>query len=102
MEYTTISNNGQYEVSLKGKFVFFDHNRFHEILMMLADGQCQRMVLNLGGVEFIDSAALGMLLLAKDAADKHNVKLTIRQPNGQVAKMFHIAEFDTLFQMEAK
>lgn len=100
MEYRTTLDDKECEIFLSGRFTFFDHQRFHEILSLFSDGKHQAITLNFQGVEFIDSAALGMLLLAKDEAEKHHVKLVLRKPVGQVAKMLHVAEFDSLFQME--
>ncbi len=51
-------------------------------------------------IEFIDSAGLGMLLLAKDAVEQRQVRLVLRGANGQVAKMFSISEFDKIFSLE--
>lgn len=51
-------------------------------------------------VDFVDSAALGMLLLARDEAQKHDKKLIISGIQGQVKKMFTVARFDSLFSLQ--
>ena len=48
-------------------------------------------------VSFIDSAALGMLLLAHDEAKNNNKSISISGVQGQVKKMFDITRMNTMF-----
>jgi HptB-dependent secretion and biofilm anti anti-sigma factor len=92
-------NHGTYDVTLNGKFTFSDHQAFREILDKIAEKDVQQIVLHMSGVEFVDSAALGMLLLALDESEKHQKRLAINGPTGQVKKMFDMARFNTLFSI---
>ena len=51
-------------------------------------------------VNFVDSAALGMLLLARDEAEKYRKQLVLRGAAGQVKKMFDMARFNMLFSLD--
>jgi HptB-dependent secretion and biofilm anti anti-sigma factor len=53
-----------------------------------------------GPVQEVDSAGLGMLLLARDEAKKNNRELILKGPCGQVKRMFGVTKFDTLFSIE--
>jgi len=46
----------------------------------------------MSGVDFIDSAALGMLFCAHDEAAKHQKSLEVKEAVGQVKKMFELAK----------
>jgi ABC-type transporter Mla MlaB component len=53
-----------------------------------------------GRFELIDSAGLGMLLLARDEAKKDNRQLILKGPCGREKRMFGVTKFNTLFSIE--
>ncbi|MDE3060492.1 MAG: STAS domain-containing protein [Pseudomonadota bacterium] len=85
------------DVTLSGTFTFSDSTAFRDVLAQIGEPKVQRVVLHMAKVEFVDSAALGMLLLANDEAAKYQKSLIINGPTGQVRKMFDLARFNTLF-----
>lgn len=99
MEITKHLKQGTYDITLSGKFTFSDHPEFREILQNMVDKDVRQVVFHMSKVEFVDSAALGMLLLAADEAEKHQKQLMICGAAGQVKKMFDMARFSTLFSM---
>ncbi len=99
MEVSRQLKHGLCDVTLKGKFTFGDHQRFRDILDQLSDGEVKQVTLHMDGVEFVDSAALGMLLLALDESKKHQKQLTIRGVTGQVKKIFDMAKLNELFSI---
>lgn len=88
------------EFTLSGPFTFSDHPGFRTVLDCFRHDDIKRVVLHLGRVEFVDSAALGMLLLANDEAQKHGKSLLLRGAQGQVQKMFALAHFGELMTLE--
>ena len=56
-------------------------------------------MLDLANLNWIDSAGLGMLLLARDAAHKNDLKLVLRSPRGDVKSMLELGRFDTIFDV---
>jgi len=88
-------------VSISGEFTFIDHPAFKAIATRLFEKQGEPIVIDLGRLEFIDSAGLGMLLIVRDEADKAGRSLVLRGPCGQVKRMFDVTKFDTLFTVEA-
>lgn len=100
MECAISINNHSCLVKLSGQFVFSDHAQFKEILNSAEEASVQHVTVNLAKVEFIDSAGLGMLLLLRDTCDKHKKRLTLKDPQGQVKKVFHISKFEHLFTIE--
>ena len=100
MEIRKSSNGSHYSFSLSGKFTFSDHSSFKSIIDTLKSGEVSSVSLDLSNLDFVDSAALGMLLIAREEAEKNNMSLTIIKPTGQIDKMFKISKFDTLFNIE--
>lgn len=100
MIYTKEQKGDTLHFNIKGKFVFSDHIEFKHIIQEMDREDVHNIRLNLGGVEFIDSAALGLLLMAKDKSDKLSKQVILENPAGQVAKMFSISKFDDIFTIE--
>lgn len=87
-------------VQMTGDLTFTDHAAFKSMTDRLFGGSGGAVTMDLTKLDFIDSAGLGMLLLAKDTADKAGLKLVLRSPAGQVKRMFGLTKFDTLFAVE--
>ncbi len=99
MENIQQNESGRYTATLKGRFTFSDHEKFLEIVNNIKNGDTKTVTIDLSSIEFVDSAALGMLLLARDEAEKKQIKVELRGAQGQVAKMFKVSKFDTLFNI---
>lgn len=100
MEFAMQHAAGQCEVTLSGRFLFSDNQTFKEIITMAEAGEIESISVNLAGVTFMDSAALGMLLLLRDRTDARGIRLVLRQPAGQVCKVFEVSRFHQLFEIE--
>jgi anti-anti-sigma factor len=51
--------------------------------------------------EYMDSAALGMLLVLKEFAEKMGGAVTLYKPTNTIKSILDIARFDTLFNIES-
>lgn len=99
MEYTHVNEDHRSEVMLRGQFTFFDTTLFTKVREIFTTPGTELVVLNFRDVDFIDSAALGMLLLAREEAEAKNVRLVLAHPSRAVEKAFKISAFETLFEM---
>jgi anti-anti-sigma factor len=88
-------------VAFGGDFTFADHVAFREAADRLFKTPDQPLTIDLARLESIDSAGLGMLLIARDEARDAGRSLTLRRPQGQVARMFFVTKFDTFFTITA-
>ena len=70
MNYTTEQSGDTIKVELNGRFTFGDHSGFRKLIDEIRSQSAEVQILDLSGVEFIDSAGLGMLLLARDEGEK--------------------------------
>jgi len=101
MEFKENQEDGLYRVEMSGDFVFSDNPGFRAILKKIEDdATVQRIIFQMEKLDFIDSAALGMLLLAHDAAAKKKAKLILRGASFLVKKIFALAHFQRLFVIE--
>jgi len=99
MEYTLDIKDDIFEAKLSQKITFSDLESFREIVGKMVDSCLSSNIVDLSEVEFIDSAGLGMLLLARDEISRTSSNLTIRSPKGQVQRMFNVARFDQMFDI---
>lgn len=100
MNYKTEFTDGKTTVEVTGRFTFGDHSSFRKLIEEVHGHGSSTLVLDISGVDFIDSAGLGMLLLARDESEKTNTTVVLRGAQGQVKRMLEVARFDTLFLLE--
>lgn len=98
MDYALRDSSGEVRAIMTGHFTFADIGLFKELVGRIGDAKGRRFVLDLAGVAFIDSAAMGMLLMARDAAANQAVPLALAGAQGQVKRALDVAKFDTLFE----
>ncbi|MCW8862136.1 MAG: STAS domain-containing protein [Rhodospirillales bacterium] len=99
MNYDVKNLNNQKVISMNGRLTFNDHEVFREVVELIEGARGESCVLDLSPLEFIDSAGLGMLVLAGDAAKEAGASLTVKPGGGQVRQMLDIAKFDTLLNI---
>lgn len=97
MEYTKTIAKKQCQITIDGDITFADHAAFRQTIELFADAGIDTITYDLRNVGFMDSAALGMLLLARDEASKKNKKIVLEHPAGQVKKIFQVTRFYELF-----
>ena len=100
MEYDLAAEGDTRTATLRGRFTFTDNKAFRDVVAEIRGGGYRNFLIDMSGLEFIDSAGLGMLLLVRDAATESDVTLAVRGPRGQVKKMLDIAKFDEILNIE--
>ena len=63
-------------------------------------GPVSSCVVDMAEVEFMDSSALGMLLMFRERAVAENVEITIANCSPGINKILSMANFDKLFKIE--
>ena len=86
-------------INLSGKFTFADNQTFRGVIESIKNKEANNYTLDLTGLEFVDSAALGMFLVAREEATKAGANLSLQNPNGHVEKMFSLSNFSGLFNI---
>lgn len=88
------------EILFSGSFTFRDHDTFFEIVSLIKGTGDKKMVFNLSECDFIDSAALGMFVIAHDEASSKAIHLSIKGVKGKVKDVMYAARFDSLYTFE--
>lgn len=83
-------------ITIEGRFDFTVQQGFRNAYSR-PEVQPERYRINLSQAEYMDSSALGMLLLLRDHAKSFNAELLIEEPSEQIMKILETAHFDKLF-----
>lgn len=98
MQIEVRRSDGTARVSLRGRFDFRCHGAFRSACDgALDDPGASALEIDFGGVEFLDSAALGALLLVRNRAQQARRPLRLANCRGLVGEVLHIARFGKLF-----
>ncbi|MBF0305395.1 MAG: STAS domain-containing protein [Alphaproteobacteria bacterium] len=82
---------------MEGRFVHKDFAKIKELVAQLKQGGgTSGLTLDLAGIEFIDSAGIGMLLLIREELGGG---ITLRGAKGQPAQLLVNAHMDQLFRL---
>ena len=96
---TQLSADGQeLTIAIQGRFDFGAHQAFRDAYERV-DGTPKRYQVDLQGTPYLDSSALGMLLLLRDHAGGDHAQIRLLNCNGDVRKILAISNFEQLFQI---
>lgn len=98
INYTYTEADKTLLLKFTGRLDFASHQAFSEAYHSQAPESVERYTLDLKEITYLDSSALGMLLLLKDYAAK-SAKITIINCSADVFKIFEIANFNQLFSI---
>lgn len=85
-------------LAISGRFDFDSHRDFRSACdEALQTPGVEEIELDLSQVEYLDSSALGMLLLLRDKAQTAKIKLALTKCSAFARKIFEVARFDRLF-----
>lgn len=95
-----VSENGrEIKLSIEDRFDFSLHKSFRD-----AYSNCSlrgsKFCLDLSKTNYMDSSALGMILLLKDYAENIESEIVIKNPSESVHKVLEIAQFHRLMKIE--
>jgi anti-sigma B factor antagonist len=85
---------GTTTILLHGEFDLACAERFEEELGRALDSETEKLVLDLRGLEFIDSTGLRMLVKLHNLADQDHFVYTVLARDGQVGLILHQSGLD--------
>lgn len=101
MQISSRSTDNQTTLSLQGRFDFHTHRDFRGAYeQALEDATTREIVIDLGGVDYLDSSALGMLLLLRERAESLGKSVSLARMQGTVKQVLDVANFDKIFVMK--
>ena len=88
-------------INMTGRFDFNVQRNFKEEYdPQLHNAAVSAIEVNLAGVDYLDSSALGMLLMLRERAATAGKSLKLCKPGVSVAQILEIANFAKLFTIE--
>jgi anti-anti-sigma factor len=101
LQINTHISEGTARIVLNGRFDFNSQRLFRSSYdTPLGDASIRTLELDLGDVEYLDSSALGMLLLLKERATAAKKELVLANCHGTVMQVLEVANFNRLFTMK--
>ncbi len=85
-------------IAIEGRFDFSAHKEFRESYENLSE-KPQSFSVDMADANYIDSSALGMLLLLRDHAGGDQAEVEIVNCSPDVKKILTISNFDQLFKI---
>ncbi len=100
MEVKVLTEEGCAVMYLKGRFDFNAHRDFRAgIETALQQPYARKIRVNLAEVDYLDSSALGMMLILRDKAQAANKAVEISGASKNVRQILEIANFGALFSL---
>jgi anti-anti-sigma factor len=88
----------QLKISIDGRFDFSLHTDFRKAYEQ-AGTAAKSYLIDLEQASYLDSSALGMLLLLRDFAGGGDSNITIANCNDEIKKVFTVSNFQQLFNI---
>jgi anti-anti-sigma factor len=85
-------------IKIRGRFDFSCHAAFRDAYVN-APGSCD-FVIDMDETSYMDSSALGMLLLLREHVSQHGGRISITNCRGQTLDVLQIANFNRLFKIQ--
>jgi len=86
---------------MSGRFDFKVHRDFKEAYVHLLDNaSVNEIEIDMGMVDYIDSSALGMLLLLHERATAHHKSVSLMNASGAVSQLLEVANFSKVFNFK--
>ncbi|MBL4790230.1 MAG: STAS domain-containing protein [Kordiimonadaceae bacterium] len=96
MDYRIDNNDGKATVVFTGDITFSENVSFRQLLKDISDQSVEVCNFDLSGVDMVDSAGLGMFLIAREQSETAGWKLTVSGAQGHVASMLKLTKLSDL------
>ena len=100
MRATVTKDGNRVLIQLSGRFDFNTHREFRAAVEPLAtDTGVAGVTIDFSDVEYLDSSALGMLLMLRDRMNASRKEVALSGVHGNVKQVLDIANFSKLFKI---
>lgn len=97
MQASVTNAEGRAVVRLQGRFDFNSHREFRDAIESALKEPGREVMVDLAGVDYLDSSALGMLLMLRDKSRSVDKTVSLANCRGAVKQVLDIANFGKLF-----
>lgn len=100
MQASVQRDAGKATIRLAGRFDFNTHREFRAAYEpLISEAALRSIVVDFVGVDYLDSSALGMLLMLRDKMGGAGKEVELAGVRGNVRQVLDIANFGKLFQI---
>ncbi|VAW88345.1 hypothetical protein MNBD_GAMMA17-1399 [hydrothermal vent metagenome] len=98
---TKLSSDGSsLTISINGRFDFNLYKDFRDAYENVLTKGNVKFIINLSQTEYMDSSALGMLLVLKERTGGENSSVVLKNCNKEIKNILSISNFDKIFTIE--
>ena len=97
MTIEAVSDGNKYIINIQGRFDFSLQSEFRHSYEKVPPSS--NFVLNFAAADYIDSSALGMLLLLRDYAGGDSANIDIVHCRNEIKNILEISNFQKLFKI---
>ncbi len=87
-------------VRLSEALTFSDHGEFRDVLKNVISNGGKKCVFELSQLASVDSAGLGMFMIANEELQKNSWDFALRSPRGQVKQLLDLAKIGDVVVVE--
>lgn len=89
-------------IVMKGRFDFQIHREFKEAYVRLFENASVKLIeIEMSNLDYLDSSALGMLMLLNERAKAVNKSIALVSPSDPVKQVLEVANFNRLFTIRS-
>ena len=99
MKITQEINNKKATLKLEGNFTYTQRKAFQEALKVVCSDPIEEIVIDLSQVAFLDSAALGLLMISHRQLEAERRKLSLAYPQPTVRQIIELANLHKTIPM---
>jgi anti-anti-sigma factor len=100
MDYAIDIKGQEALVRMTGRLTFNDHVKLRALIREMLQNTAKRQILDLTNLEFVDSAGIGMLLIAREELSNLDKHFILRKAGGQVKRVLTVAQLGKLMTIE--
>ena len=100
MDIQVQESTESFTAKISGKMLFEDRAKFNDLLAKMVSSAKSKFVIDLDNLESIDSAGLGMMMIAHDKISGEGKKFSIVNAKDQVKKVLEITDFGKIMHIE--
>lgn len=99
MEKSVVSEDGVLVIAPQGELDVSNSPELKELIEAEIENGRRNMVIDLKGVEYMDSSGLGVLVTGLKAMRRHRGSLKLAQVTGSVQKIFQLTRLSRFFEI---
>lgn len=101
MQFTITPATDALLVALSGTFRFDDHEHFKGVLKAIDSFEGKGITVDLAATTALDSAGVGMLLLAHERAKKQGKTVSLSGAQGPVRQVLDVTKIDKIMTIQS-